>query len=404
MRKILWMSHFLPYPPKGGALQRSYNLLKAISREFDVTLLAFNQGLSVSQIEEGVEHLSTFCKVVPLTAINSEKSKAERVKLLLKGLIPTKTYTMSWLESNAYRDVLAGLLRENTYDLIHVDTISLAGYVEDIEHCKKVLNHHNIESLMMLRRAKNEKNLLKSLYFFQEGVKLKRVEKKLCPKFDLNITCSTLDAERLNNFVKGIECIDVPNGVDLDYFNPDKTVLPEAKSLIFAGGLTWYPNLDAMTFFLKSVWPLLVMRDPEVTMTVVGRNPPLWMRELQAEYKNLLVTGFVDDVRPYFDSAAVYVCPISDGGGTKLKVLDALAMAKPLIANPIACEGIDVVNGEHVFFAETASEYVDAIQNAFNNEELTKVVASNARKLIEEKYDFIKIGEKLCASYEQLMR
>lgn len=405
MKKILWMSHLLPYPPKGGVLQRSYNLIREASKSFEVTLLAFNQGnlcASEKELCEGVEHLSQFCRVVDVTKISSEQSLSARIILLIKGLMPNSTYTVSWLQSNEYaRKISIELAREH-YDLIHVDTISLVPYILNYRHARKILNHHNIESLMMLRRSENEKHILKKMYFYQEAIKLRKYEESVCNKFDLNVTCSRLDVDRLKTICPGIECIDVPNGVDLSYFLP-KIVPQVDKSLIFAGGLSWYPNLDAMTFFLKDVWPKLVVEIPDVSMTVIGRSPPNWMLEMQSQYKNLEVTGFVDDVRPYFDKASVYVCPIRDGGGTKLKVLDALAMGKPLIANPIACEGIDVEEGKDVYFATTADDYIRMIKKVFADKEGRNSLGLNGRKLIEEKYNFVAIGKKLNSHYLELI-
>ena len=404
MKKILWLSHFLPYPPKGGMLQRSYNLLKEISKNHEVTLLAFNQSklcVTKADAENAFKHLGEFCKIAGLVDIESEKSSFNKLKLLLGGFLPGRTYTLDWLKSSNYSQVLADTLGLEKFDIIHVDTISLVPYVMNLSAYKRVLNHHNIESLMLLRRSENEKNMLKKLYFFYEGIKLKKYEKKVCPVFDLNITCSNLDSERLNSFSPDSQCLDIPNGVDLAYFKSTCSTAID-KSIIFAGGLSWYPNLDAMTFFLKEVWPRLSQEIPDVTMTVVGRSPAPWMAELQNVYPNLKVTGFVDDVRPYFDAAFLYVCPIRDGGGTKLKVLDALAMKKTLISHSIACEGIDVVENESVVFAETADEYINQIKSLFDNRERALMIAENGYKVVSEKYDFVKVGERLSSAYENL--
>lgn len=403
MKNVLWLSHLLPYPPKGGVLQRSYNLIKEASKKHRITLLAFNQRnlcSSQKEMEDGIQHLSQFCDIAEVMPIEADSSKLSKLMLIAKGLLPGQTYTVSWLESEAYKEKLKLLLREKQFDLIHVDTISLAPYVADLSNYRKVLNHHNIESLMMLRRAENESNLLKKLYFLQEGKKLTSYEKLVCEKFDLNITCSDLDAERLNKIVPGIKSQGIPNGVDLNYFYP--LDLPIKKnSIVFAGGLSWYPNLDAMKFFLNEVWPRLTKEIPDVSMTVIGRSPPEWMMEMQKRYENLTVTGFVDDVRPYIASAYLYVCPIRDGGGTKLKVLDALAMGKLLIANPIACEGISVEDGKNVIFAATPDEYVSAIKDAFADPEKAHQIASSAHDLIKAKYNFQKIGEDLSFAFER---
>ncbi|MGM8225033.1 glycosyltransferase [Cellvibrio sp. ARAG 10.3] len=404
MKKILWLSHLLPYPPKGGVLQRSYNLIKEVSKRHHITLLAFNQKnlcASPEELREGIKHLSQFCDVVDVVPIEADSSKLSKVKLLAKGLLPGNTYTVNWLKSSRYQAKLSEILAGRTFDLIHADTISLAPYVAHLKEYKKILNHHNIESLMMLRRSENEPNVLKKIYFFQEGKKLMNYEKRICKRFDLNITCSDLDAERLNDIAPDVRSLGIPNGVDLDYFSPLALPIKE-KSIVFAGGLSWYPNLDAMKFFLTHVWPKLNQEIPDVSMTIIGRSPPPWMQQLQEKYPNLTITGFVDDVRPYLAKAALYVCPIRDGGGTKLKVLDALAMGKTLIANPIACEGITVEHMKNVIFAATPTDYISAIKNAFESPALTQTIARNARKLIEEKYNFKSIGASLSEAVEEV--
>lgn len=404
MKKILWLSHLVPYPPKGGVLQRSYNLIREVSRYNSVTLLAFNQaGLVGSKdlLNEAELHFSEFCRVESFVSISSDNSRLNKLMLLIKGLLPNKTYTVSWLDSKVFSQKLEALLQRETFDVIHVDTISLVPYIAKYKNQKIVLNHHNIESLMLLRRAENEANWFKKFYFWQEGRKLMRFERQVCNNFSLNVTCSHLDSDRLKVIASDVNSIDVPNGVDLKYFRPvDCEKIP--RSLVFAGGLSWYPNLDAMTFFLRKVWPRLVAEVPDISLTIIGRNPPEWMLALQAEYPTLKITGFVDDVRPYLSQAHIYVCPIRDGGGTKLKVLDALAMRIPLVSNPIACEGIDVIDGESVIFAATPDDYVDSIKKLINDPQLCKMVADNGATLILNNYSFESLGKKLSDAYHQI--
>lgn len=404
MKKILWLSHFIPFPPKGGNLQRSYNLIRELSKDHDVTLLSFNQSNIVGTpelLQIAKDHFSEFCTFADVLPIPSENSKMERVFLLLKSLLPWRTYTVSWLESEKFAIKLNDLIDNNHFDVIHVDTISLAPYVTHLKNVKIVLNHHNIESTMMLRRAENEGNLPKKLYFYQEGLKLRKLERRVCNKFDLNITCSDLDSERLKSTASINECLAIPNGVDLEYFHPVETNI-RPKSLIFAGGLSWYPNLDAMTFFLNSVWPELVRQIPDISLTIIGKNPPAWMLNMKKKYPNLYITGFVDDVRPYLAEAQIYICPIKDGGGTKLKVLDALAMGKALVADAIACEGIDVINNKSVIFASTPAEYIAKIKLLIDNPAIGEKLAANGAQLVRDLYSFQSIGKKLSIAYSEL--
>ena len=402
--KILWLSHLCPYPPKGGVLQRSYNLIKELSKYHDVSLVAFNQKALLptrKELDAAINEFSKFCQNVSVLPISSERKKYGRWLLVLKSIFTRDPYTINWLKDKAMFGLLRDRLSRNNYDLVFFDTISLAPYLSLFKKEKLILNHHNIESEMMLRRAYNERNLLKKLYFYQEGKRLAIYENRECPKFDLNITCSHVDSERILRRISSLEVNEVVNGVDVEYFYPlggDRL----NNSLVFAGGMNWYPNRNAMLYFARHVWPLLTEAIPDIRITVIGQDPPARLINLANEDKRFKVAGFVDDVRPYIDRATVYVCPISDGGGTKLKILDALAMGKAIVANPVACEGIDVKDGETVLFADSPAEYVKKIKLLFENRKLNKKLGLNGRKLIEDKYSFEKIGRKLATLCEGL--
>lgn len=401
--KIFWLSHLVPYPPKGGVLQRSYHLLRELAATHEVYLLALIQEdlfkTCFADRDEGLreahQHLSGFCEEVSFIPMTSEQGRLGRHGLALKSLFTRDPYSVNWTKAEEMNAAIRDLLARETPDAVHFDTIGLAEYLPLFDgQLFKVLDHHNIESDMMFRRAGLETNLLKKIYFFQEAVKLRNYEKRYCQKFDDNIVCSELDRQRLIDFLPGLMSTVVPNGVDVDYFLPTG-LARKPRSLIFAGGMSWYPNVQAMKFFFEEVWPLLQSRCPDISMTVVGRSPPAWLRDLAASDGRIAVTGFVDDVRPYLEQAWAYVCPINDGGGTKLKILDALAMGKAIVAHPVACEGIDVVDGESIMFAETAGQYVEKLEKLFADPGLTEDIGNRGRRLIEEQYSYAGIGKVL---------
>jgi len=404
--KILWLSHLIPYPPKGGVLQRSYNLIRELSKYHEVSLLAFNQsallGSMFSSVSDGKkeakEHLLGFCKDVEFVDIPSEKSSSGKYILALKSLFTSYPYTINWLVSREMSSAIDKILGDKTFDLIHFDTISLSVYLPQFGDTPKVLDHHNIESHMMLRRAEQEPDLLKKFYYYQEGKKLLSYEKAICKEFDLHITCSVLDSERLRDIDDSLNVDEIPNGVDVDYFTPDIENEQGAR-LVFAGGLNWYPNQDAMLFFAREIWPILKRKCPEIEMDLIGKNPPKELCDLGERDQNYHVHGFVDDVRGYISRASVYVCPIRDGGGTKLKLLDAFAMGKAVVAHPAACEGIDVTEGENVFLAENADAFADKIIELLGDSSKRSRVGLSARMLVEKNYSFVKIGQKLSTNY-----
>jgi len=408
--KVLWFSHLVPYPETGlGVLQRSYHLVRELARAHQVYLLAFVQRKIITDLlgdletglQKAEEHLSRYCARVQFLSIPSDGSRLGTASLAARSLVGANPYTIRWLLSGEARRVAADWGASIDFDVVHFDTLSLAPYRGIFTRGAKSLDHHNIESDMMLRRAQIEKNPLKRFYFWQEGRRLQRYERIVCPQFDLNITCSDLDTERLKRIAPAVTATEVPNGVDTEYFRPDGR--PERPlSLVFAGNLSWYPNAAAMHFFADKIWPALKQEMPGVTMDVIGGNPPPTLSALAARDKGFRVHGFVPDVRPYIGSAALYVCPIMDGGGTKLKILDALAMGKPIVAHPIACEGIGVRDGHDVIFARAPSEFVQSIVNLLGDPQRRMWMSENARTLAQSTFAYTVIGRKLVSELESL--
>ena len=405
--KILWLSHFAPYPPKGGASQRSYNMLKQLSKYADVSLLSLAPYSKIASffnnyeagIEEIEHELGKYCDEIRLIPHGRHKRQTAKTLNALKSLVRNDSYDVVCLESKELETSLTKALAENNYDAIHLDTIGLWPYVANLD-IPLILNHHNIESQMLQRRASKTSWPL-SQYIRSQESKLQKLEIQAGAKARINVTCSRDDGQRLSEI--GIDNVaEIPNGVDLSYFSRRQNyqATESGIDLIFAGGLEWYPNRDAMIFFAKKVWPQLKAKAQAATMTVVGRGSIPLLNDIAATDSSFKVAGFVPDVRTYLEQASIYVCPIRDGGGTKLKVLDALGMGIPLIAHPIACEGINVRNGEHVIFAETPKQFCDAILSLSADPELKMKLSANGRQLIEEQYCYNKIGEKMAKVYQ----
>jgi glycosyltransferase involved in cell wall biosynthesis len=404
--RILWVSHIIPYPPKSGVHLRSYNLLRAVAMQNEVDLVAFVQEpwleIFYASREEALEdcerHLRQFCRSVRFLPIEKLARPLGKVRTALEGLFFPQCYTIRWLQGVAARKVFANLSRNATYDLVHFDTLSLAPCRPLFSKVPATLGHHNVESQILHRRAQNEGSWLKRLYFNQESRRVRSYEARVAYSFARHIACSELDCERLRAIAPQISAVAIPNGVDVEYFRPS-AVATTNKSLIFVGSLNWYPNVDAVLFLLREVWPLLQARVPNVRLDVVGSAPPASVLRLASSLTNVRVHGFVDDVRPLIEGAAVYVCPIRDGGGTKLKLLDAFAMEKCVVAHPISCEGIEVISGRHVLLAETASSFADSIQAVLENLALRESIGKAARELVVNRYSFAQIGAQLCAEF-----
>jgi len=214
----------------------------------------------------------------------------------------------------------------------------------------------------------------------------------------VNLIVSGEDKKLLTDLLPKITTAVVPNGVDTDYFRPRPD--PGEKRLLFCGSLDRYPNRGAMNFFFEAIWPRLTRRHSNVEAYVVGPNPPKWLQQLNARDERVHVPGFVEDVRPYFRMATAYVCPIRDGGGTRLKILDALAMGVPVIATSFACSGLSLEDGKHVLLAETPEDFVFRIEQLFSDTRLRLSLAAAGRAIAEQVYSWRVIGRSLIEAYE----
>jgi polysaccharide biosynthesis protein PslH len=407
--RVLWASHIIPYPPKSGVHLRTFHLLKGVAAKHDVDLIAFIQEpwLRVfypsrqEALEDCERELGRLCRSVRLVGIDSLKRPGGKWRTALEGLILPSSYTIRWLQSAESWRTFAEAAQLGSYALAHFDTLGLAPFRRLFEGVPATLGHQNIESHMMLRRAANEHNPLKRLYYLQEGLRVGRYEARIAAGFAAHITCSDLDSARLRAIAPQANAVAIPNGVDVEYFQPTR-VEGVPRSLVFVGSLNWYPNVSAVRFLLSEVWPLLKAAVPDLQLNIVGSAPPQSIRDLAAASKDVTVHGFVSDVRPLMNAATLYVCPIRDGGGTKLKLLDAFAMQKCVVAHPVACEGIDVTPGRNVELADSAESFVKSIRRLLLQPRTREEMGLAARELVVERYAFAEIGRRVAELFELL--
>ena len=405
--KILWLSHLVPYPPNAGVAQRSYGLLAQLARRHDVFLMAFHQKALMRAMSNdaelclarSIQHLKSVCASVSVFEIPTERSLFSKYSLAATTPFRRHAFTLNWLRSREFDDALVSLSREK-FDIAHFDTISLGIFQRHLEGTVCTMNHHNVESHLLFRRAEKTHSIPRKLYFRQEARRLQEFERQTASDYQLHVTCSDLDRQRLAASAPDAKSCVIPNGVDIAFF--DRQVPAEPQPVFsFAGTLGWGPNREAAETIVSSLWPAISSKWPEARMVLIGSNPPQSALNLARRDKRFVVTGFVDDVRPHLAQSSFFLCPIRDGGGTKLKILNAMAMGKVVIADPIAVEGISVSSGQHAFLASTPTEYVDTAARLIDNRDTFLKVAGAARALIEQQYSYEVIGKELDIRYQQ---
>ncbi|MBT8405383.1 MAG: glycosyltransferase family 4 protein [Gemmatimonadetes bacterium] len=401
----------MPYPPKAGVLLRSYNLVRELARTSDVDLVAFTQRNLLTPIyddvdaglREGEIRLAEFCRAVDFVPLPSDAWQWGRHRIALNSLLRRRAYDELWLRSREYRRVVTERIARGAYDVVHIDTIGLMQYADLVPpDVPVVLDHHNIESHLWARRGMNSTDALRSRFFATQADLVRKLEERVCGAVDLNVVCSDTDRERLLDIVPEAKVEIVPNGVDVEFFDAPAGA-ERAPRVIFVGTLDWYPKTAAVRRIAHDIWPLLRVADERIECDIIGGNPPADLVELAERDDRFHVHGFVDDIHPWMESALCYLCPIRDGGGTKLKILDALAMSKAIVADPIACEGIEVTDGVDILLAEAPEAYVEHVMRLKNADVRTGIERA-ARKLAVDRYSFRSIGRDFHALLEGLHR
>lgn len=398
--RVLFLSQIVPYPPHGGVLQRGYNLLHELGRDACVHLLAFVHPdvlPTEAACRDSKVALSKFCDAVEYFPLWPKTSPVHRIAGLAAAAMSPKPFSVLAHHSKAFRRRVAELVATKDFDAIHVDTIALAQFLDPRWSIPTVLTHHNIESQLMERRAGAENGLLARFYLRRERQKLQAYEAEMAKMFDVNVFVSQPDERALTSRVPGLQTVIVPNGVDIEYFTP-KQGKPQ-PALIYTGGMNMFANRDAVMYFLKEIWPLIKTEVPDVRFFAVGQDPPRELFDLAARDPQVVVTGYVTDIRPLVHDVSVYVVPLRVGGGTKLKVLDAMAMGKAIVATSIGCEGIDVLPDEHLLVADSPEQFADKTVSLLRDPSRRSALGRTARELVEQHYSWRRIGGQLLESY-----
>lgn len=399
--KVLWLGHNIGYPPKGGALQRNYNLIREVASQCELHLLAFDQPVTRPEHitpEDCVAALSKFCASVDWVPLRQSSILRSRYGLAIQGLVSREPYDFLWLKSDEMARKLKRAVKEFAPDVIHFDALGLAQYHHLVGQAGTVLTHHDVESSKIAVRAKKAANPLLRRYFELESSKLASAEQNWCPRFGANVVVSEDEGAVLSRACPGLDIRVVPNGVDTSYFTP--RLDPGGNTILFCGSMDMHPNQEAMEYFLQKIWPRLIAQSPDVKLCVAGRNPPDWLVQLGKSDSRICITGFVDDVRPYFQKAAVCICPILSGGGTRLKILDSLAMGVPVVATSFAASGLSLRHDKHLLLADSEDEFARAILELLGDQALRVRLSRAGADRVHEVYSWAVVAKALIEAYE----
>jgi len=393
---ILIVTTRLPYPMISGAKIRAFHILKALAERHKVTLISFYG----SQTEE--RHFDIYAslgvRLIPI--LNPTIDRPVGFKALFRSLLSGLPLTVSKYSHFAMAEAIAENSR--TADVIHCEHMHMAEYLLGIHGKPNVLDAHNVETQIAYRYSRCESNMLKKLVLFLNYRAMRSYEKKVCAGCDMTLSVSLEDQQVLKSEF-GAGCVRLlENGVDVDYFSPVNMNLQDhPKKLVFVGAMDWLPNSDGIKYFVKDIFPIIRQDYPGIKLDVVGKDPPRDIRQLSDIY-GIKVTGTVDDVRPYVHDSHIYVVPLRFGGGSRLKILEAFSMGKPVVSTTLGCEGIECVNGKHLLVADNPADFAASVVRLLKDPELCCRLTSNARTLAVNTYSWDVICKKLLNYYGEL--
>lgn len=393
--KILIVTTKSPYPLFEGRALRTYNLIKQAALHHEIHLLSFVQ---TPEDLEGIEHMRSICKVVEYEKLYFDGAKTQTLKDAICELFSRAPLPVVKYRTAGMRAKMRKLMQTHQYDLVHLDMLHLADYMDLCGNTPVALIEHNVEHVILDRRADNETRPLHRAYLRYQAAKLKSYEGRACQRAQHVVAVSELDAQQLRELGPGARVTSVPNGVDTEYFRTSHTPR-KPTSLVFVGGFTWFPNLDAITYFCEDILPKLLKTIGDIQLTVIGKQPDTPVAQEIAKHPNVTLAGLVEDIRPDVDAAAAYIVPLRIGGGTRLKILDALSMSKAIISTSVGCEGLDVEDGKTIVIADTPDAFAQAIVKVLADPAWADTIGRQGRQLVESRYDWAAVAKTLMAVY-----
>jgi polysaccharide biosynthesis protein PslH len=388
---VLVVAPYLPYPPWFGGAARIFHLLRVLAREHRITLLAF-----ASPAERDMARpLWDLC-----TAIHTVQHPvgARWRRLYQARSLVGSAYFYYAYHSRQMARALHAMLAHQTFDVVQVE-FSQMGYYRLPPTAVRILDEHNVEHRLLERIWRHERDPLRRIYSSVQARKFRRDELAACRRADAVLTTSLDDRDVLAPCLEATPIRVVPNGVDTEFFRPGGGQ-EDPVGLLFTGAMNYAPNADGVLHFCSEILPAIHASIPETSLAVVGRNPPARIQSLGTD--KIAITGTVRDVRPWMDRAAVFVVPLRVGGGTRLKILEAMACGRAVVSTSLGCEGLDVTNEDDILIADTPMAFANAVVRCLRDPGLRRRLGARGRALVEGRYRWEAIGHGLSDFYREM--
>ncbi len=398
--KILFIAPRLPVPIDTGAKIRTFNILKQLVKFAKVDLVCFSFNQDDNRYVKSLTDINVSCQIIP----------SKDIPLIKKAWITAfhkMPFSVWKYYSYAMQEKIKKLAAKNRYDAVHIDHIHMAHYSKHLNIDTLYIDEHNVEYKILERCARVEKSIIKRQIFYSQAKKMMKFETQRLSKFSAVFTVSSDDAKLVRKItLPSCNVYVIPNGVDTTFFNPrnidSNDIEKEPYSLVFTGSMDWLPNEDAVIYFCKKILPLIWGKNHKIKFYVVGKNPSESLRTKIGKDNRIVFTGRVDDIRRYVLHSPIFVVPLRIGGGTRLKILEAMSMERAVVSTTIGAEGINYTDGANIIIADSPEKFSKEILNLIESPDKIMHIGKAARSFVCNNYDWSIVGERLKQIYTGL--
>jgi polysaccharide biosynthesis protein PslH len=392
--RILFLSTNLPIPPNNGQAIRTLSLIRGLrSLGNELTFVSFAPPSRPATLAP----LNSYCETVELLHGSSKLTNmSQRLDYVgrIRSLVSGKPYSVERFRSLAMQSAIESQLKDRRFDLVICDSLYALVNVPAVD-LPIGLNCHNVEHVILFRYAQLEKSRSKRWYARIEARRLREAERAACRRAAFLMACSQHDRDLLAQISPDLAISVVPNAVDAE--GVEVLDLPEtaAPIVLFQGGMDWYPNRDAVEFFAAGILPLIRSVCADVKFVVAGRNPPAYLVDKFRDDHAIEFTGTVSSMLPYLAAATVLVCPLRLGSGTRIKILEGCAAAKPVVSTTIGAEGLNLEHGKQILLADDPAEFARFVIEVLRDRVRARSIGSAARAAVLQRYSESAVTDSL---------
>lgn len=380
--RVLLLTQVLPFPPDSGPKVKTWNVIKYLSSHHEVTLVSFVRGDQSSSIRE----LEKYCREVHTVQI--ERGILRDLRYLAGSFLERQPFLMVRDRRSEMENLIDRLSARTEFDVVHADQLNMAQYAARVPAARKVLDAHNALWLLYKRLWQTMGAGPKKWLLNRDWRLLKKYEGQVCRDFDAVLAVSEEDRKALEEAAgQTLHITVIPIAIDTDEITP-VNFKPQGDRILHIGTMYWPPNIDGILWFLQEVLPKVRASRPGVVFDIIGANPPKEIISIGEADHAVNVTGYVEDPLPYLEVAKLMVVPLRAGGGMRVKILNALGQAFPIVSTTLGCEGIGVTSGVHLLVADTPEDFAHSVVCLLEDEQLARELGRNGRQLIEAKYDY----------------